>query len=118
MKLMRFAWKGYIPLLHPPLNAPKLYSVTTSYGPEFSDYFISLIYCFTNNLSLCYTGVCFLSSEHLLTTSVDQRLTLWTVELSSKDNAVITDKEIILERNRVYLHDVADVAALYAYHIR
>ena len=77
-----------------------------------------MIYCFTNNLSLCYTGVCFLSSEHLLTTSVDQRLTLWTVELSSKDNAVITDKEIILKRNRVYLHDVADVAALYAYHIR
>lgn len=56
------------------------------------------------------SGVSFLSSGLLLTTSVDQRLSLWSVSVS--------DSHLSVAKVTDHIHDVADPSCLVSYHVR
>ena len=56
------------------------------------------------------TGVRFASSNHLLTTSIDQRLVLWHVKISKEDIIVMKKNEII--------HNVVDPACMLVHQMK
>ena len=61
-------------------------------------------------------GVCFLSPTHILTSSVDQRLSLWNVVEITATAATSTD--IIVNKTHSQLHNIADPSSLLVHNIR
>lgn len=63
-----------------------------------------------------YTGVCFLSPTCILTSSVDQRLSLWNVVGTATGTS--TAIHVVVNKTRSQLHNIADPSSLLVHKIR